>query len=96
MTETETHFVITLEIAGMEDGEFHITLHGRQLAVSGVRERLSGIRAYHQMEISYGEFSVAVKLTATVDPEEVEANYADGFLAVRLPKQSTHIPIERD
>ena len=95
VTDAEENITVTVAISGMEDGEFHITLQGRQLAISGTRNRCSGMHAYHQMEISYGEFSVAVKSTGTVDPEEVEANYADGFLAVRLPKQSTHIPIER-
>jgi HSP20 family molecular chaperone IbpA len=84
--------LVTVEIAGMEDGEFHITLNGSQLAVSGLRERHPAIRAYHQMEISYGEFSANVKLPALVNPEDVEADYSDGFLAVRLPKQRTDIP----
>ncbi len=93
VTETETHVVVTVEIAGMEDAEFHITLQGRQLAVSGIRERRSGIRAFHQMEISYGEFATEVKLPSLVESEGVDANYADGFLTVRLPKQLRHIPI---
>jgi HSP20 family molecular chaperone IbpA len=93
VTETETHIVVTVEIAGMEDAEFHITLRGKQLAVSGKRERHSGIHAFHQMEISYGEFATNVKLPSQVESEGVDANYADGFLTVRLPKQRRHMPI---
>lgn len=77
----------------MEDGEFHITLKGRQLAVSGLRERRSGIHAYQQMEISYGEFYTYIKLPAPVKSEDVEANYADGFLTVSLTREQGHSPI---
>ncbi len=93
VTETKTHIVVTVEIPGMEDAEFNITLQGKQLVVSGIRERRSGIRAFHQMEISYGEFTTEVKLPSLVESEAVDANYADGFLTVHLPKQRRHIPI---
>ena len=93
VTDAEKLIIVTVEISGMDDGEFHITLQGRQLAISGTRDRCSGIHAYHQMEISYGEFSTEIKLPTPVDSEGVEANYADGFLTVRLPKQSRYVPI---
>ena len=45
------------------------------------------------MEISYGEFATEVKLPSLIESDDVDANYADGFLTVRLPKQRRHIPI---
>ena len=85
--------MVMVEVAGMEDGELHITLKGTHLAVSGIRARHSGRRAFHQMEISYGEFFTNVNLPATVESQGVKAHYADGFLTVRLPKQQMRMPI---
>jgi HSP20 family molecular chaperone IbpA len=43
-------------------------------------------RAYHQMEIRFGEFSSSVEVPAGVDVSKAEADYEDGFLNVVLPK----------
>ncbi len=93
VTDAEKLIIVTVKNIGMDDGEFHIALQHRQFAISGTRDRCSGMHAYHQMEISYGEFSTEIKLPTPVDSEGVEANYADGFLTVRLPKQSRYVPI---
>lgn len=92
VTETDHAIIVTVEISGMDDGEFHITLQGSQLVISGTRPRTSGIYAYHQMEISYGEFSTETKLPAPVEAKGVNANYTDGFLTVTLAKQTQHVP----
>jgi len=38
------------------------------------------------MEIAYGEFASEVRIPGPVDPDRIEASYADGFLRVVLPK----------
>ena len=54
--------------------------------ISGVRVDSQERRAYHQMEIRFGEFSTAVELPAGLDTAKAEADYRDGFLTVILPK----------
>jgi len=84
--ETDDAIVVRVEVAGMQETDFHIELHAHLLAVSGVRQDPSPKVAYHQMEIHYGEFRVEVYLHWSVDPDSIEARYIDGFLQVRLPR----------
>jgi HSP20 family molecular chaperone IbpA len=56
------------------------------LAIRGVRPDLNERRAYHQMEINFGEFISAVEILVPVDIEHVQAEYQNGFLWVILPK----------
>ncbi|HLE26657.1 MAG TPA: Hsp20/alpha crystallin family protein, partial [Anaerolineales bacterium] len=52
-------------------------------------------RAYHQMEIHFGEFRADVELPGPVDREHITAEYGGGFLRVNLPKlRPTQIEIE--
>jgi HSP20 family protein len=87
--ETEDAIVVRVEIAGMQDEDFSIELDERILAIRGVRP-LPGDpperRAYHQMEIRFGEFSSEVELPTAVLAAEVKADYENGFLRVVLPK----------
>jgi HSP20 family protein len=90
--ETEEGIIVRVEIAGMNEADFSIVLDGRYLSIRGVRQDMSERRAYHQMEIRFGEFSVDVELPAVVDVENVQAIYQNGFLKIMLPK--VHIRIE--
>jgi HSP20 family protein len=81
-------YVIQVEIAGMQDGEFQVTLEGRAVVVSGTRLVPNKAHAYYQMEIPSGEFITTVELPGAVDHENVEAEYSDGFLTIILPKAS--------
>jgi HSP20 family protein len=84
--ETEDLLIVRVEIAGMRDADFTISLEDRRLVIGGTRPDLAERRAYHQMEIPFGEFSTEVELSTPVVPERVEAVYRDGFLKITLPK----------
>jgi HSP20 family protein len=84
--ETETAFIVRVEIAGMVEDDFSIELDGRILFIRGVRPDQEERRAYHQMEIRFGEFSSELEIPAPVKSEEVRADYKNGFLKVILPK----------
>jgi len=84
--ETDDTLIVVVEIAGMREDDFSVTLDKQALTVSGSRAGATGPRAYHQMEIAYGEFVAEVALPVPVDSSGVEASYADGFLTVTLPK----------
>ncbi|MEW6717302.1 MAG: Hsp20/alpha crystallin family protein [Chloroflexota bacterium] len=84
--ETETALIVRVEIAGMKREDFSITINDRFLAIRGVRSDAPERRAYHQMEIAFGEFNSEVELPFPIDVEKVTAEYADGFLRVVLPR----------
>jgi HSP20 family protein len=84
--ETEDNYVIKVEIAGMRDEDFEVAFENNHLMISGYRSDLNERRAYHQMEIRFGRFELAVEVPTTVDMEKATAEYKDGFLLIVLPK----------
>jgi HSP20 family protein len=93
--ETDGHIVIKVEIAGMREDEFGISVDEHVLRISGTRGDSGGKLAYQRMEINYGEFRLEIRLPAEVDEEAIEASYDRGFLSVRVPRRSMQrrIPI---
>lgn len=85
--EDEEAFTIVVEIAGMRGSEISVTFDNQTLTILGQRLKSSGIQAYHQMEISFGEFESQVRLPGSIDSSKIEAIYTDGFLRVILPKR---------
>jgi HSP20 family protein len=84
--ETEESCVIKLEIAGMRDEDFEVAFENNILIISGNRPDLNERRAYHQMEIRFGKFEIAVEIPVMVNIEKATAGYQDGFLVIVLPK----------
>ncbi len=93
--ETESSFVVRVEVAGMNELDFSINAEDNLLVITGVRRENPEWRAYHQMEIRFGEFSSAVEIPPSVDVSKADADYQDGFLTIILPKiRPTQIPIK--
>lgn len=89
--ETDTAFVVKVELAGMRDAEIAISLDERILRIEGRRpeRRDERLECYHQMGINYDAFEVEVFLSRAINYEGVTAHYDDGFLFVDLPKPAT-------
>jgi HSP20 family protein len=85
--ENEETYVVLVEIAGMRDDDFEISLENNILLVSGTRPDFLERRAYQQMEIRFGKFETSVHLPGPVDIEQARAEYQDGFLTIILPKE---------
>jgi HSP20 family protein len=88
--ETGQSCVIKLEIAGMKDDDFEVAFENNILMISGNRPDLNERRAYHQMEIRFGKFEIAVELQVRVNMEKATAGYQDGFLVIVLPKVNSN------
>lgn len=92
VVETEDQVIVTLEVAGLQEGEYEISLSeaDRLLTIAGRRQQpdLAGKRlVYHRLEIQYGEFLAQVYLPGPIEQAEpVEATYEDGFLMIVVPK----------
>jgi HSP20 family molecular chaperone IbpA len=92
--ETDTQLVVRVEIAGMTEDAFDVSLDDRRLVIAGHRRPPDVKVTYQNMEIRYGEFRTEVVLGRRVDGATVEASYSEGFLSVYLPKiQEFRVPI---
>ena len=84
-----------VEIAGMRNGEFTISLENNLLTIRGTRPDQPQQRAFHQMEIRFGEFRTDIELHWPIDTDNIQAEYTDGFLHLELPKASpTQVQIQ--
>lgn len=87
--ETEAAYIVRMEIAGMREGHFDVSVQNGTLYVTGTRPDLPARRAYHQMEIRSGKFTARVELPGPVDVDNALAEYQDGFLTITLPKETS-------
>lgn len=95
--ETELAVVVRVEIAGMQDKDISIELDKRVLSIHGIRPEMAARRAYHQMEIRFGEFDVNIELPVPILDDQVKAIYENGFLLITLPKERPmHIRVAED
>ena len=88
--ETESHFVVRAEIAGVAEGDFEVTVEKNVLLISGQRPDTNERRAYHQMEIRFGKFEIAVEIPMPVALDGATAEYKSGLLLIKLPKTNTN------
>ena len=97
--ETNDCVVVKVEIAGMEEEDFTISLSDRNLTISGMRHdpvaKAKEITlSYQQMEIQYGDFKTEVYLPWTIVEDKIEATYEGGFLRAVLPKSKAQkVPV---
>jgi len=95
--ETENNYVVRVEIAGMREEDFEITVENNFLMVSGSRPDIPERRAYQQMEIRFGKFECVVGLPGPLDIDASRAEYVEGFLMVTLPKaKPNQIDVEEE
>jgi HSP20 family protein len=86
--EIEDAYVVRMEIAGMREDDFDVSIENNILFISGSRLDLSERRAYQQMEIRFGKFASAISLPGPVNIDITHAEYKDGFLVIVLPKEN--------
>jgi len=87
--ETEKAIVVRAEIPGVRGSDLRVNVDGDVLRISGARRVPRGqeLRRLHQMEIAFGPFERAVRVSTPFERDLVTAHLEDGFLEVTLPKK---------
>ena len=85
------HFIICVELAGVDKSTIHVLAEPRRLTIHGKRnppeppcESSQPVQVL-EMEIDYGPFERVIELPAEVDPNRVRAEQREGLLWVDLP-----------
>ncbi|NIM19437.1 MAG: Hsp20 family protein [Candidatus Latescibacteria bacterium] len=86
--ETETDFVVIMDIAGMQRKDIGVFTDGKILRILGVREEISqaGKKQFHSMEIEVGPFQRFIRIPVPVESQSISTSYSNGFLEVRLKR----------
>jgi HSP20 family protein len=90
MVETNTEFIVRLEVPGIHKENLDINLNGAILTITGKREYAPAVEGegYLVKERAIGKFIRTLRLPAPVAEKKVAAEYQDGVLVVHLPKET--------
>jgi HSP20 family protein len=83
------HYVLEIELPGVEPGEVHVYALGDALVVEGHKRPLllPNIRpAYDRAERDYGPFRRVFDLPGPADLSKTEASLRAGLLCIRVPR----------
>ncbi len=85
---------ITAELPGVEPGDIDIQVKENVLTLSGERKApaLPEGATWHRQERAFGRFTRAIRLPFRVDPEKVEARFADGVLRIAVGRPDEDRP----
>lgn len=86
--------VVTAELPGLTHEDVELTVQENTLAIRGERKAASedGGIAWHRRERASGRFGRTVQLPFRVDPDKVEARFANGVLAVEMQRPAEDRP----
>ena len=84
--ETETGFLIALDLPGIKRDALEIDIDDNRLMVKGVR--VVDDTKTRRTERPRGKFLRAFAVPASVDQGAIGAEYKDGVLQIRLPKRA--------
>ena len=87
--ETDTDFVVVMDIAGMDQKDIAVFTDGSILRISGVRKDGStqGRKQFHALEIQVGPFQRLIGVPVPIEPSSLTNKYANGLLEIRLKKK---------
>ncbi|MCX7677145.1 MAG: Hsp20/alpha crystallin family protein [Alteraurantiacibacter sp.] len=85
---------ITAELPGVEPGDIDIEVKDNILTLSGERKPPAHPEGatWHRRERAFGRFTRAIRLPFRVDPEKVEARFADGVLRIAVARPEEDKP----
>ena len=81
-------YLVTVELPGIALENLDLTLASETLSIRGERWRGDQVAeaGYRRRERPFGAWAKSLSLPSRVREEAVTAHYADGILAIRLPK----------
>ncbi len=88
--ETENALDIKIEVAGLREQDVEVKVNQEYLIIRGERadHNRKPESRYHLMEIHYGSFERVIRLPHAVEVKNITATLQNGFLFVRVPKDS--------
>ncbi len=86
--EKEDAIVVRAEVPGVDSKDLDISVTGDALVLSGEKRDESEERGegFYHSERVFGSFRRSIALPATVDRDEISAEYEQGILTIRLRK----------
>lgn len=95
--EKDEEIVVSVELPGLEEKDFDISLEDDVLIVKGEKrsEHEEEREGFHRVETTSGSFERRLALQCEVDADEAKATYKNGVVTVVLPKRPEERPQTR-
>ncbi|WP_375565821.1 Hsp20/alpha crystallin family protein [Oceaniradius stylonematis] len=86
--------VVTAEMPGLSHDDIELTVHDDTLTIRGERPFAANDNevAWHRRERASGTFARTVELPFRVDPDQVQARFQNGVLAVEMQRPEQERP----
>jgi HSP20 family protein len=94
VSEDEKEFLVKAELPDLKKEDVKVTVENGNLTISGERrsENEEKGKKFHRVERAYGTFLRRFGLPEGIDASKVSAEFKDGILCIRLPKDETTKP----
>jgi HSP20 family protein len=88
VAENDKELTVRAELPGIDPKDLEVAVTGSQLVISGEKKESSEHdgKDFYRSETRYGSFRRSLPLPDGVDTENVDAQYANGVLTLRLKK----------
>jgi HSP20 family protein len=98
ISETDDEYVMKMDLPGVKKDDVKISVQNGELIISGERkeEKEEKKTQHHRIERNYGKYYRSFTLPENVDEENIEAEFNDGSLTVKVPKTEEAKPKEID
>ena len=92
--ETEKDVLVEAELPGIDPKNVEVDIEGGVLHLRGERshEEDRTTKGVHRIERWYGRFERYLPLPDTIDKDDVQADYKNGILTVRIGKRPDAVP----
>jgi HSP20 family protein len=90
MEETESHYLMNVDLPGVAKKDIQIELKNNQLHIWA--ERKNEKKTPNYSERYYGKFHRVFTLPEGLESEKIEAQYQDGVLSLAVPKAEASKP----
>lgn len=92
--ELDNQFEIDLAVPGKKKSDFEIEVEDALLSISSTtkEEQHTEKAKFTRREFSYNSFKRTFTIPDSVDPSNIEAQYSEGVLKLRLPKRKEALP----
>jgi len=97
MVEKDDHYLVVLELPGVQKKDIDIQLVGNELVIRGEKahDAVLAVSVYHMAERLYGPFHRRIRLPEPVKENAVSTNLENGLLEISIKKsQPRQIPIK--
>jgi HSP20 family protein len=94
LVEKDDHFELRADLPGLSEDDVNVEIQDGVLTISGERreEEEETREGYRRVERAFGRFTRSISLPDGINPDEVQANFENGVLTVRIPKPQESEP----